>query len=285
LAIGAAVALAAAVPFLVFHARAPVLVVADKSFIGLYGETRMRRVNLRSSLSLFRPVKTVTVADDSGDDIVQYAVEEVSSSPFCVVFPFSFADAARLYREQNPLILVVLLEGRLENANSAGFDGIFIYKTDIMNDFYLAAAAVAEIDKSENSKIAVFVETQLQNKCKEAFLLAFNELNVLLEPVYFTSFSQFSENSGFSCVVLAGTGAEYFENNSGVPVVFFSWIDPVFMPQDLVLVIDDSPWVQLSQAVRMAAAGLEEGLIKSTLIVLNDKKIGANFTQKIKKMS
>jgi len=283
IAISAAIAFFA-IPFIIFHARSPVLLVADASLIQLYGEARTRRENFRSSLSLFRPVKTVAIADDSGDDLVQIAVEEISSHPFCVVFPFRFADAARLYREQNPQILVILLEGRSENTKPADFPEIFIYKTDIEADFYTAAAAIAAIERGENVKIAVFVETQLQTKCREAFSNAFSGMEMPPEALFYTAFSQYSENTDFSCVILAGTGVEYLESHSGLPVIFFTWIDPLMMPEDVVLIVDDSPWAQLSQAVKMAAAGLQEGLIKSDFKVINRKKVSVSVLRKIKKM-
>ena len=284
LIIFAGIALAAAVPPAVFHARSPVLVVADMSFIQLYGESRMRRENFRSSLKLFRPVKTVAAADDSGDDIVQFAVAEISSRPFCVVFPFRFSGAARLYHEQNPQIRVILLEGSFPaNDQQNDFDGIFVYKTDINADYYRAGAAAAAIEGGKNGKIAVFVEPQLQTQCRAAFLRAFNETEKPPELLIYTSFSQYSEVSGLSCVVLAGSGAEYAENFSGVPVVLFTWIDPYLIPDDVVIVVDDSPWVQVSRAVKMAAGGVAEGPIVSNFLIINEKKLDRQALRKIKK--
>jgi hypothetical protein len=273
IAIAAGIALVAAIPFVIFHARPPVLLVADMSFIQLYGESRIRRGNFRSSMSLFRPVKTVAIADDSGDDIVQFAVAEISPRPYCVLFPLRFSGAARLYHEQNPQIQVVLLEGRSPGKENDDSNGLFIYKTDIDADFYRAALAAALIDRENSGRILVLVESQLQKQCREAFSRAFTELERLYDPFLYTSYSQYSEINDLSCVVLAGIGSEYMENFSDVPVVFFSWIDPSVLPKDVVLVVDDSPWAQLNEAVRMAAAGLADGAIQSNFLVLNEKKL------------
>jgi len=283
IAIFAGIALSAAVPLVVFNARPPVLVVADMSFIQLYGESRMRRENSRSSLSLFRPVKTVAIADDSGDDIVQFAIAEISSHPFCVVFPQRFSGVARLYREQNPQIQVILLEGRFLNNKPDDFQGLFVYKTDIEADFYRAGVSAALIEGGNNGKIAVFVENQLQRQCREVFLRVFSELEEQPAPLFYTSFSQYSEIPDLSCVVLAGTGTEYMENFSGIPVVFFTWIDPSVMPNDVVIVVDDSPWAQVREAVRMAAAGSAQGSIQSNFLIINEKKIDVQALRKIKK--
>ena len=283
IAILAGIALAAAVPLVVFYARPPVLVVADMSLIQLYGESRMRRENFRSSMGLFRPVKTVAIADDSGDDIVQFAIAEISSSPFCVLFPLRFSGAARLYREQNPQVNVILLEGRFFEETSNDFNGIFVYNTDIEADFYRAGVAAALIEGGNNGRIVIFVENQLQKECRDAFSRAFDEAEGLPDPFFYTSFSQYSKISDLSCVVLAGTGSEYMENFSGVPVVFFAWINPSMMPNDVVLVVDDSPWAQVPQAVRMAAAGSADGSIKSNFLIINEKKLDSQVLSKIKK--
>jgi len=283
IAILAGIALVAAVPLVVFRTRPPVLVVADMSFIELYGSSRMRRENFRSSMSLFRPVKTVAIADDSGDDIVQFAIAEISSRPLCVVFPQRFISAARLYREQNPQIQVILLEGRLAGRTYSDLNDIFVYKTDIDADFYRAGVSAALIDGGKNGKIAVFVENRLQRQCREAFLSAFEGLEEPPEPSFYTAYSQYSEIPELSCVVLAGIGTEYMENFSGIPVVFFTWIDPSMMPNDVVLVVDDSPWAQVREAVRIAAAGSEQGSIQSNFLIINEKKIDAQALRKIKK--
>ena len=110
--IAAAIVFVLAIPLIVFHARAPVLILTELSFILLYGEDRIRRESFNSSLALFRPVRAVIVANEAGDDIIQIAINDVSSRPFCVIFPFRFASAGVIYQEQNPDIRVVILAGR-----------------------------------------------------------------------------------------------------------------------------------------------------------------------------
>jgi hypothetical protein len=290
LTIAASLALAAIIPLLVFHTRSPVLIVTEQSFIDLYGEARIRGEALRSSLALFRPVKTVAVTNDAGDDIVRFAIDDVSSRPFCVLFPLRFARAARLYRGQYPGIPVVLLEGRFpdnENPSAFAIDGdisdYFIYKTDIDADFYRTALAAAALDKGKNGKIVVFLEPGLRRQAREAFLQALNDIESPLEPLFFTSFSQFSEMPDISCVVMAGIGSEYLDEKSGVPVIFFTWIDPSFLPADVVLVVNDSPWAQAVQAVKMSAAREEQGRIRSNFLLQNNKNIDRETLRKILK--
>jgi hypothetical protein len=290
LAILAGLALAVILPFLVYLVRSPVLIVTEQAFIGLYGEDRIRREASRSAFALFRPVKTVAVADDAGDGIVPFAIAEISSRPFCVLFPLRFSRSARLYHEQNPKVPVILLEGRFpENASqsSFGIDGLggyFPYKTDIDADFYRAGLAAAALDRGNNGKIAVFLESNVQEQAAASFLRALNDLEKPLETMFFTSFSQFSDISGLSCVVLAGSGSEYLEKKSGVPVIFFAWLAPSLIPEDVVLLVNDSPWAQAVRAVRMAAAGTSDGLIRSKFQILNKKNIDRRTLRKIMKV-
>jgi hypothetical protein len=137
----ACLALALAVPALILLRRLPVLVVADFSAVSLYGPMRVRYENALSTLALYRLVKPVIVADDASDDILIIALTEASSRPFCVIFSLRFASAAKQYREQNPDIPVVLLEGRypVGGANPASFaisnnetSDYFIFATEIL---------------------------------------------------------------------------------------------------------------------------------------------------------
>jgi len=275
-------------PLIIYEVRSPVLIVTDLSFESLYGQSRIRRETFASSLALFRRVETVSVADDAGYDIVQFAVSEASSSPFCVLFPLRFAQAARLYRESNPRIPVVLLEGRHGDGTllySLGGDSndYFIYQTDIESDFFRAGLAAAALDMGKNGKIAVFLESRIRTQAREAFSKALDSLEKPLEAQFFTTFSQFSDIPDLSCVVLAGVGAEYLEREAGVPVIFMTWIDPSFVPFDVVLIVNDSPWAQAVQAVRMVKARLEQGSIQSKFQVLNGKSIDRKTLRKLKK--
>jgi len=274
--------------FIIFHARSPVLIVTDLAFIPLYGAQRIRSETLRSSLILFRPVKTVIVADDAGNDIIRIAISDTSSRPYCVIFPLRFAPSARLYREQNPGIPVVLLGSRYSEdtvLSAVGGDAsdYFIFTTDIDAEFYRAGMIAAALDRDKDGKIFVFVESHIQTQAREAFLRAINSHEKPLETFFFTSYSRVPDYPDLSCVILAGTGAEYMERDSGVPVIFFTWIDPALLPRDIVVVINDSPWVQAVQAVRMVSGRVSNGLIKSEFKFINGKNIDRRTLRKMQK--
>jgi hypothetical protein len=302
LTVAASLALAAVIPLVIFNTRPPVLIVTEQSFIDLYGGKRLRKEAFFSSFAMFRPVKTVVSANDAGDDIVPFAIAEISISPYCVLLPLRFAKSAQRYRELNPDIPVVLLEGRYpenenpaERALGANNSEFFIYKTDINDDFYRAGLAVsalksmAELKKDDstpetgkNGKIAVFLNRNL-TQMNDVFLRGLYDSGFLSETKIFTSFSQYSEIPDLSCVILAGPGFEYMDKKAGIPIVSFTWIDPFLLPSDVVMVVNDSPWAQARQAVKMAGAGEKRGVIKSEFLILDKKKFGRDIIAIVKK--
>jgi hypothetical protein len=302
LIIAASLILAAVIVLAVFNTRPPVLIVTEQSFIELYGKKRLKNEALLSSVFLFRPVKTVLIADDASDDVVPFAIKEISDSPYCVLFPLRFVQSAQLYREQNPNIPVVVLEGRYqesenpaEKALGAEKSEYFIYKTDINDDFYNMGLVISALKPKEelkndgsapevekNFKIAVFTDRNLA-KMKDIFVKGLFDRGVLTETQFFTYYSQSTDKSDFSCVVLAGLGFEYLDKKNGVPVIAFTWADPFLLPSDVVVVINDSPWAQARRAVRMVGAGEKNGLIKSEFLVLDRKKFDKDVSALIKK--
>jgi len=281
----------AVVVFAVFYARPPVLLVSDISFVGLYGEKRFKAETAQGSVALFRRLKPVVVADDAGDDIVQAAVERASKKPLCVLFPLRFARVARSYREKNANIPVVLLEGRFtETANPASFaisdntEDYFIYKTDISADFYRAGLAAAILDGEKNERIAVILESNIQTPAREAISKALTDAEKQLQTSFYTVFSQFTSNQKISCVILAGIGGDYPDKFSGVPVIFFTWINPELIPADIVLVFNDSPCVQAVPAIRMVQAGMKKGQIPSKILYTGGKKLDKAAIRKLRKI-
>jgi hypothetical protein len=281
--ITAAVVLVLAIPLIVFHARSPVLILTERSFLLLYGESRLRRESSRASFALFRHVRPVIIANDASDDIIQIAINGASSRPFCVLFPFRFARAAAIYQEENPHIRTIILTGRhsTENMPSAGQAGYFVYKTDIEADFYRAGIIAASLYMENNGNIALFFEPDIQLQAREAFLRGINDQGKPPEAHFFTSFSDFYGIPDLSCVVVAGVGIEYLDEQSGVPVIFFTWLDPSLVSADVVIIVDDSPWAQAVQAVTLAGAGERNGLIGSKFLVTDRKRIDTRILRKI----
>jgi len=271
-----------------YFSRSPVLIITDLAFISLYGEARIKQESLLSSFMLFRRVRIVSVADDASDDITRIAITDVSSDPFCVIFPLRFIRCARIYREQNPEIPVVILEGRHGNFSTDSVIGgnksdYYIYKTDINTEFQKAGMAAAAIDMGKNGKIAVFMDPQIQTQATDAFLQGMNSYENPPQALFFNNFIQYSEIPNLSCVVLAGSGVEFLENNEKPLIIFFSWVDPALLPAETALLINDSSLAQTVEAVRMVMAGQKEGLLQSKFVSFNKSYIDRKILRKIYK--
>jgi hypothetical protein len=274
--------------FFFYLDRSPVLVVTDLAFVSLYGEARIRQETLLSSFLLLRSVRIVPVADDASDDIVRIAIADASQNPFCVIFPSRFIRSAHIYREQNHGIPVVILEGRQGSVSvnsiiGGNLNDYYIYKTDMNTEFQKAGKAAAALDMGKNGKIAVFLDPQIQAQAADAFLQGVNSLENRPQALFFNDFSQFSEIPDLSCVVLAGSGAEFLEKNEGIPVIFFSWIDPPMLPAEVALLINDSSLAQTVEAVRMVMTGQKEGLLQSKYVNFKTDYIERKALRKIYK--
>jgi len=288
LAILITLVLAVIIPVCTFLLRQPVLIVSETSSLTLYGEGRINRAVLLSSLSLFRPVKVVEVANNAGADIIRYAVAEISLRPYSVVFPRRFAQSAEIYQTQNPEVRTIVLEGRYTE-DQINREGVYSYSSDTESDFFRAGYAAAAFTESRIANIAVFIEPAQYSiygfQAEKAFLQGLDDLGSMANAYFFTSFSDFPEDLEISCIVIAGAGWEFLEGGStGVPVILFSWLDPFMAPADIVLMIDDSPFAQLSDAVLLSEAGFGRGSIKSRFSVINTGIIGSGLLRNINNM-
>jgi hypothetical protein len=301
-AVAAIIVLAVIVLLFIFYTRPPVLIVTEQSFIELYGEERIHNEAFLSAFAMFRPVKIVTVANDAGEDVVPFAVSSAAMNPFCVIFPLRFIRSAVLYKELTPNIPIVVLEGRYpeeENPSESIF-GIekqeyFVFKTDINDDFYRIGLAVTAIkqkpsQKHENStpdegkkgKVVVFLDQKL-NQMRDVFLRSLYDRGELSETLFYNTYSQYLEMPELSCAVLAGVGADFLDRKAGVPVISFTWINPLLLPFDVVMIVNDSPLAQARQAVKMVKSGVKSGLIKSEFRVLDRSKFDKKLIAIIKK--
>jgi len=128
------------------------------------------------------------------------------------------------------------------------------------------------------------LESGVQTLARETVTRALNDVEKPLQTSFFTAFSQLTGIQNVSCVILAGSGAEYPDKYSGVPVIFFTWINPELMPEDIVLVFNDSPWVQAVPSVRMVMAGVKNGQIPSKILFTGGKGADKDVVRKLRKI-
>jgi hypothetical protein len=291
---------------LIFFLRSPVLILTDAPFLSLYGNSRARIRGIEASIALFRRVKPVIIAESAGPDIVVFVVEEAAANPYCVIFPPQFAEGARRYAEQFPLIPVVSLEnGSGENRGGPGFSGnpgplpgrMVSLKTRREADFYRAGLCAGIMllagggEGPENSgggpgnsgEILVFPEQALSGAERSAFLTGLAAQKIAGPPRFFKTAGEIPLARGPSCVVLAGPAGEYLEKNPKNPAILFSWLDPALTVREIFLIFDDSPWALAVPAVKLAVRGETGGNIPSDMIFPRGRIADKRLLQDLKR--
>lgn len=257
-------------PGAIFFFRAPVLIVSDLPFIGLYGPSRLWHRRVENSIALFRRVKPVLVADNAGPDLVAFAVEEADARPFCVIFPYRYVDGGRRYAGQFPEVPVIILDTRPEGAPSlSGPPGespdsgrLITLKTRRQEDFFRAGfmagcffRAGEAGETGAGGGILVFQEKSLSRADKDALMAGVRKSEVDRLPLFLNSPAEYGGLAEASCVILSGPAAEFLDRSLAIPQILFSWLDPAMTPWETLVIFDDSPWALAPEAVRLAVRG------------------------------
>jgi len=278
-----------AVPFILFFTRSPVLVVTDTLLTAMYSRSYLGRQQVHVSLGLFRQVKPVIVADGASPDMVSFAIAELSSRPFCVLFARSQASAAAFYHEQFLEIPAVLLSGPAPVTGLPSPDGVLcVYRTDRETDLYRAglfagiigAAAQKPEQQAEDQgtitgytqrKYVLWHDYDVQPAEKEVFSRGIREQDPEASAVFIRDAAEMPDSSGISCMALVGAGADYIEKNQVIPLILFGWIGPSLSAREVLVQFDDSVWALVIPAVRMATSGQAEGKIPSKPLISPQK--------------
>ena len=295
-------------PLVVFYARSPALVVTEVPFVTLYGEERLKKDRASASRALFRRVKPVLVADGVSPDMVILAIHEASRRPRCVLFGRSQAQAARLFHEQFPQILTIVLSGLIKIPELPPPDDFLcIYGTDRAVDLY-RAGLFAGILGSERRKPAQKTEKEAEKQPdaatppanaaqtyvfwqdrfmpeggRELFSQGVKEKDPESNAIFINLATQLPDTKVIACITLTGVGAEYLERNAAVPQILFGWLDPAMLPREVVVQLDDSHWALAVPAVRMAIKKQTEGKIPSKPLIFSLKIADNNIFRMLEK--
>jgi len=274
------------VPTLVFLSRSPVLVVTDVPFAALYGEDRIRVRQVLASISLFRQVRPVMIADDASPDMLIAAIMVASEDPFLVMFPRRFAAVAERFHRESPEIPVVVFRGTTPASDLPAGSGIFnVFGTDRGTDLFRAGVFAGIIgsrgqtmgqDGAEDQPVAQRTHVLWQDRFvthegRTLFSETVRELDPDSAVVFVNTAADMPDTRWVSSLVLTGAGADYLERNPGIPTILFSWLDPSFTSREVVVMFDDSPWALVVPATRMAMEGVAEGLIPSDPLIFSDR--------------
>jgi hypothetical protein len=250
----------------VFLLRPPVLVVTDASFDTLYGSMRARLSGIGSCFVLGRRVLPVPVSEGASPGVVVLAVEAAASSPYAVLFPYRYYEAGRRYKEEFPVVPVLILGGR-EGEVPAGNGFVPVY-TDRETDFYRAGLCAALLAREgKNGDVLVFSDGTMPAGGREAFLEGLRAQGFIRNPVYVGLNSDYQNYQGVSCAILAGPATRFFAENRRIPVILFSWLDPALTPLEVKVVFDDSPWALAVRAVKAAEEGGKTEFLPSRCLI------------------
>jgi len=222
----------------VFLYRLPVLIVTDSSFDALYGSKRLREIELRLSVKLFRRFIPVYVNENAGPDIVSFAVEDASKNPLAVFFPHRYTGGASYYKGNHPDIPVYVLSGR--NQSSTAEEAVFFVRTDIKTDLYRAGLCAALLAGEEN--IMFISNLTVPDENREAFAAGLLAQGYTRTPVYRNTSYNFSAGGDLGCAVIMGQAGEFFAKRPTTPVILFSWADPGILTRSVKVIFDDSPY-------------------------------------------
>jgi hypothetical protein len=232
---------------MVFFLRDPVVLVGDSAFDGIYGGRRALKSRIEASLRLFRRISLVRIAEAAGSDVVVFAVEEAAPRPYCVLFPYRYAEGARRYAREFPHIPALVFEGRRRELlleESPVFVG-----TDLAADLYRAGRCAAVFAEASGG-VLFYQDEQLGPAEREAFAQGLRDGGFEGTPLYLNAGIDYTAFEGISCVVVMGYPAFFLERALDIPVILFSWMDPGLTSSRVKLVFDDSPWAFLVPVVK-----------------------------------
>jgi hypothetical protein len=232
-----------------FMLRAPVVMVVDDSFTGLYGARRTVIKQAETSLMFFRRVCLVRMADEASVDVVVFAAAEAALSPYAVLFPAIYHQGARRYAEQAPDIPVGVL-GSIPGGDARPPGTLFI-EADRKTDLYRTGRCAAIFARSGGGGVLFFTGNLINPDEREAFSKGLRDQGFENPPLFVDRSENYTPPAEISCVILAAPAENYLENNPAIPAVLFSWMDPGITPRGIKLIVDDSPWAQAAAAVKL----------------------------------
>ncbi|MDR2101029.1 MAG: hypothetical protein LBP43_00485 [Treponema sp.] len=245
-----------------FYFRPPVLLVSDVAFEAIYGSRRTWGKRLELSLRFFRRVRPVSVADNIGPDMLVFAIEESAQTPYCVLFPYWYEEAAGWYASRFPQIPVVLFGGRM--GETAEPEGVLFIATDLMTDLYRAGRYAAFFAKNEG-RVLLFQENSISAGEQMAFKDGLQAQGFEGESLFINPGSEPSPEE-VTCVVIVGSAPGFLERNLDIPVILFSWIDPDLTSRGVKVIFDDSPWAMASGAITMVSRGEKANSLPSGIL-------------------
>ncbi|GHV77082.1 hypothetical protein AGMMS49942_19030 [Spirochaetia bacterium] len=266
-----------------FRLRAPVVMVVDEAFTGLYGARRTLIKQVETSLKLFRRLRLVPIAEGASADVAAFAAAEAAAGPYAVLFPYRYLPGARRYGEQAPGIPIGVL-GTPPGGGAEAGDLMFI-EADRNTDLYRAGSCAAIFARSGGGGVLFFTGETGNQGLRQAFLKGLMDQGFENPPLFVGIGETYTPSEGISCVVMAAPAETYLDDNPTIPTILFSWLDPGITPREIKLIIDDSPWAQAEAAVKLLhQPGSGPLFVPSEILVPGGRIRDVELRRRIKKV-
>jgi hypothetical protein len=263
-----------------FYLRPPLILVSDASFDALYGVYRTWEKRIGLSLRFFRRVKPVVAAENIGSDMLVFAVEEAARSPYGVLFPYRYDEAAARYAARFPGIPVVLFGGRIRERPEA--EGVLFVSTDFMTDLYRAGRCAAVFAENREGEILFFQDNLMPAAERAVFTQGLRDQGFEGEPVFINAGIDYAGSANIACAVMIGPAPLFLERHPDTPLVLFSWIDPGLTARAVKVIFDDSPWALVPGTMSLISRK-EEAALPSDILFPRGRMAEKGLLPRIKK--
>jgi hypothetical protein len=233
-----------------FMLRAPVVLVLDDAFIGLYGARRTLIKQAGTSLKLRRPVKLVRIAAGAAADVAAFAAADAAAGPYAVLFPYIYRQGARRYAEQTTGIPIGVLGTPPGGDDGTETGNLVFIAADRKTDLYRVGRCAAIFARFGGG--VLFFTGEVGNEdARQAFSKGLRDQGFENPPLFVDRGENYTLPEGIACVVMAAPAENYLEENPAIPSILFSWLDPGLTPREIKLIFDDSPWALAPAAVKL----------------------------------
>ena len=251
----------------VYLFRSPVLIVSDSSFGMLYGVKRLKRQESGVSRALFRRLVWVNVDEGAGPDLIALAVEGAHKAPWAVLFPYRYIEGARNFLTDRPDVPVLVMTGG--NLGIQPEPGFALVNTDMALDLYRAGLCAALL--AGENRVYFISDGTFTDELKDAFQEGLRAQGHLEDAIWTFAGFDFSTKTDLGCILVTGTAGIFIDENFPVPVILFSWLDPVYTPKTVKLMFDDSPLAFAAEALKLLPKPGEEVFIDSSVLIFRDR--------------
>jgi hypothetical protein len=254
---------------LILFARRPVVAVTDEYFSAIYGKEREKAAALECSIVTMRRVITFNAPADADDETLASLLISYRR-PFCVVFPFRYAQTAKLYAQKAGAAAVFVLEER--NLAPPPLEGVCYVASAWREDFYRALFIAAVLAKNlkktpsasggeaneknegadeKDGRVIVLSQETLNDEAGKAVKAGLKAGGIEGGALVVSSVSNYMLKEAESAVLVSSISS-FVQLAEDLPALAFTAAPADFLPFYVKAALDDSIWALLPAVVKGA---------------------------------